>query len=456
MPNTITSTQPTLERPLPHYLDAEKSVIGSIIINNPALLKTLDKGLKPDDFYLPEHQRIFDAFLRLDEQHKAIDLVTLSDDLQKEGKLEAAGGMAYLAQLVDGVPAFTNVEHYAQIVREKALLRNLIHAAEAIQSQAFEASGSADEILDRAESWVFKLAEERIRAGFVSVKELVRDNFDRLERMVSEGKRVTGLPSGYQQLDNLTSGLQPSELLILAARPSMGKTALALNIAENVAVRLREPVAIFSLEMSKEALLLRMVAAHGHIDAHKFRTGRLSREDGRKLIEGLRDLAEAPLWIDDSAASTVLEMSAKARRLKKDKGLSLLIIDYMQLIAAHGRFSNRNEEVSFISRSLKALAKELKVPVLVLSQLTRAPEREERRPQLADLRESGAIEQDADVVLFIHRPNFYKTEESPEDRAKAELIIAKQRNGPTDRIHYVFLSSFVRFEEAAPESWSPE
>ncbi len=336
------------------------------------------------------------------------------------------------------------------------MLRGLIQAAEAIQLQAFEASESVDEILDRAESWVFKLADQRIRAGFVGVKELVRDNFDKLNRILTEGKRITGLSTGYRQLDNLTSGLQPSEIIILAARPSMGKTALALNIAENVVLRDEGPVAIFSLEMSKESFLLRLLASQARIDAHKFRTGHLSREDGRKMIESLRELAEARLWIDDSGANTVLEMSAKARRLKSDKGLSLLIIDYLQLISAHGRFGNRNEEVSYISRSLKGLAKELKVPVLVLSQLTRAPEREERRPQLADLRESGAIEQDADVVLFIHRPNVYKEGATPEERDESRIIVAKQRNGPTADVNFVFLHSYTRFEEAAPETWAPE
>jgi len=352
------------------------------------------------------------------------------------------------------VPRVSNVDHYARIVKEKAVLRNLIHTTHAIQQQTLEAEEDADAILDRAESSIFQLAEDRIRAGFVGVKELVRENFDRLERIFTEGHRITGLATGYQQLDNLTSGLQPSELIILAARPSIGKTALALNIAENVALNAKEPAAIFSLEMSKESLLLRLLASHARINAHKFRTGRLSRDDWRKMTESLGSLAEAPLWIDDSGSITVVEIGAKARRLKRDKGLSLVVVDYLQLVSARGRFGNRNEEVTSITRGLKGLAKELKVPLLVLSQLTRAPEREDRRPQLADLRESGAIEQDSDVVMFIHRPKAYSTEETPEERAKAEIIIAKQRNGPTDRVHFVFLSAFTRFEEAAPETWT--
>jgi len=449
------TTQVALERPLPHNLDAERSVLGAILLDNHVLNVAIEK-LRPEDFFLEQHRRVFQQMIALGEAQHAIDLVTLTDELYRHGELEAAGGAAYLAQLVDGVPRITNLEHYARIVKEKALLRSLIHSTHAIQQQALEADEDADVILDRAESSIFQLAEERVRAGFIGVKELVRENFDRLARIFTEGKRITGLPTGYQQLDNITSGLQPSELLILAARPSMGKTALALNIAENVALRSGDPVAIFSLEMSKESLLLRLLASHARIDAHKFRTGHLAREDWGKMTDSLGRLAEAPLWIDDSGSVTVVEMGAKTRRLKRDKGLSLVIVDYLQLVAARGRFSNRNEEVTSITRGLKGLAKELKVPVLVLSQLTRAPEREERRPQLADLRESGSIEQDADVVLFIYRPNIYKPDETPEERAKAEIIIAKQRNGPTDRINFVFLNTFTRFEEAAPEAWGPE
>src|SRR5712692_5719636 len=448
-------TEISLERPLPHNLDAERSVLGAILLDNHTLNVAVEK-LKPEDFFLDQHRRVFQQMIALGEMQQAIDLVTLTDQLHRSGELEAAGGAAYLAQLVDGVPRLSNVDYYARIVKEKSLLRGLVHATHAIQQEALEAEEDADAILDHAESSIFQLAEERVRAGFIGVKELVRDNFDRLSRLLTEGKRITGLATGYQQLDNLTAGLQPSEVIVLAGRPSMGKTALALNIAENVALRGGEPVAIFSLEMSRESLLLRLIAAHARIDAHRFRTGHLSRDDGRKMTQSLNQLAEAPLWIDDSGAATVVEMGAKTRRLKRDKGLSLVIVDYLQLLAARGRFSNRNEEVTSITRGLKGLAKELKVPVLVLSQLTRAPEREERRPQLADLRESGSIEQDADVVLFIYRPNIYKPDETPEERAKAEIIIAKQRNGPTDRINFVFLNTFTRFEEAAPEAWGPE
>jgi replicative DNA helicase len=445
----------SLERPLPNNLNAERSILGAILLDNHVLNTAIEK-LKTDDFFLDHHRRIFERMIHLGELQQPIDLVTLTEDLHRLGELEAAGGAAYLAQLIDGVPRISNVEHYARIVKEKAVLRSLIHTANAIQQRAFDADDEADAILDRAETDIFQLAEERIRAGLIGVKDLVRENFERLEKIFSEGRRITGLATGYSRLDNETAGLQPSELIILAARPSMGKTSLALNIAENVALRQGGAVAIFSLEMSKESLLLRLLASEARVDAHKFRTGHMSKEDWRRITESLSKMAEAPLWIDDSAAGTVMEMGAKARRLKREKGLALVIVDYLQLVAARGRFGNRNEEVSSISRSLKGLAKELKVPVLVLSQLTRAPEREERKPQLADLRESGAIEQDADVVLFIYRPNFYKTDMPDEDRAKADVIIAKQRNGPTGAVNFVFLSKHTRFEEAAPDSWEPE
>jgi replicative DNA helicase len=445
-----------LERPLPQYLEAERWILGAVINSNHLLLTLIEKGLKSEDFFLDQHKKIYEAMISLDEAHSPIDLLTLSEFLHRQGKIEAAGGAAYLAALGDGMPRIANVEHYVRIVKEKSLLRNIIHTADRIQQDALAGEDEADEVLDRAESLIFQLAEERVRAGFVGVKELVTESFERLHRILTEGRRITGLSTGYNELDKLTSGLQDSELIILAARPSMGKTALALNFAENIAVRSEEPraVGIFSLEMSKESLLLRMLAAVAQIDAHKFRTGHLGRQDWERMSQALQRLSDSPLWIDDSGSATVVEIGAKARRLKRDKGLSLIIVDYLQLISARGKFSNRNEEVSAISRGLKALAKELKVPVVVLSQLTRAPEREDRKPQLADLRESGAIEQDADVVMFIHRPNFYNKDLQEDERRKAELIIAKQRNGPTDKLNYIFLEKFTRFEEAAPESWA--
>jgi len=449
------ATDTAIERPLPHNLEAERSILGAVLLDNHALNAAVER-LRSEDFFLPQHRHIFERMVQLGEKQQAIDTITLMEDLVRSGNLEAAGGVAYLSQLADGLPRVTNVDHYARIVKEKAILRTLIYSAGVIQEQALAAGDDADVILDRAESTIFQIAEDRVKVGLIGVKDLVRDGFERLEKIFSEGRRITGLATGYAGLDNETAGLQPSELVILAARPSMGKTALALNIAENVALRQREPVAIFSLEMSKESLLLRLLASQARVDAHKFRTGHMNRDDWGKITASLAELGEAPIWIDDSASSTVLEMGAKARRLKRDRGLSLMVVDYLQLVVpTHtGRGTNRQEEVSSISRALKGLAKELKIPIVVLSQLTRAPEREDRKPQLADLRESGAIEQDADVVLFINRPNFYKTDIPEEERAKAELIIAKQRNGPTGLLNFVFLSRHTRFEEAAPDAWS--
>jgi replicative DNA helicase len=443
----------TLERPLPQNLDAERSILGAILLDNHALNAAIE-NIKPEDFFLEQHRRVFNQMIALGEAQQAIDLVTLTESLHRVGELESSGGAPYLASLADGMPRVSNVEHYARIVREKALLRNLIHATQNIQQRALEGEDGADAILDGAESSIFAIAEDRIKAGLIPIKDIVRDNFERLEKIFREGKSITGVSTGYTELDKLLSGFQNSELLILAARPSQGKTALALNLAENIAIRSQLPVAVFSLEMSKESLLQRLVASVAQIDAHKFRTGHLSREDWRKMTEALGQISSAPLWIDDAGSTSVLEIGAKARRLKRDKGLSLLIVDYLQLITGRGRFNNRQEEVSSISRGLKGLAKELQIPVLVLSQLTRAPEREERGPQLSDLRESGAIEQDADVVMFIYRPHWAKLDSSPEERDQAEIQVAKQRNGPTDKVRFVFRSRLTRFEEAAPDAFS--
>src|SRR5271155_1095868 len=449
----MATAQTTLEKPLPNNLDAERSVLGAILLDNNALNAAIE-NLRPEDFFLDQHRRVFTQMISLGEAQQAIDLITLTEELHRRGDLEAAGGAPYLASLADGMPKVSNIEHYARIVKEKAMLRNLIHTTHNIQQRAFEGEDGADMILDNAESSIFLLAEARVKAGLIPVKDIVRDNFERLEKIFREGKSITGIPTGYVELDKLLSGLQASELLILAARPSQGKTALALNLAENIAIRGGQPVAFFSLEMSKESLLQRLVAAVAQIDAHKFRTGHLNKDDWRRMTEALGIISSAPLWIDDAGSISVLEIGAKARRLKREKGLSLLIVDYLQLITARGRFGNRQEEVSSISRALKGLAKELQIPVLVLSQLTRAPERDERGPQLSDLRESGAIEQDADVVMFIYRPHFFKVGAAPEERDQTDLLIAKQRNGPTDKVRFVFRSRLTRFEEAAPDAFS--
>src|SRR3989454_11743967 len=354
----------TLEKPLPNNLDAERSVLGAILLDNNALNPAIEH-LRPDDFFMDQHKRVFTQMIALGESQQAIDLVTLTEELNRKGDLEASGGAPYLASLADGMPKVSNIEHYARIVKEKAILRNLIHTTHNIQQRAFEGEDGADAILDNAESSIFALAEDRVRVGLLPIKDIVRDNFERLEKIFREGKSITGVSTGYMELDKLLSGLQPSELLILAARPSQGKTALALNFAENISIRAGMPVAFFSLEMSKESLLQRLVASVAQIDAHKFRSGHLSREDWRRMTEALGTISSAPLWIDDAGSTSVLEIGAKARRLKREKGLSLVVVDYLQLITARGRFGNRQEEVSSISRGLKGLAKELQLPVLV-------------------------------------------------------------------------------------------
>src|SRR5256884_4744932 len=446
-------TDTTLERPLPSNLDAERSILGAILLDTHAL-NTAIENVRPEDFFLDQHRRVYVQMIALGESQQAIDLITLTEELHRRGELEASGGAPYLSALADGMPRVSNVEHYARIVKEKALLRNLIHATHNIQQRALEGEDGADMILDNAESSIFALAEDRVKAGLIPIKDIVRDNFERLERIFREGKSITGIATGYTELDKLLSGLQNSELLILAARPSQGKTALALNLAENIAIRGGRPVAVFSLEMSKESLLQRLVASVAQGDAHKFRSGHLNREDWRRMTEALGTSASAPLWIDDAGSTSVLAIGAKARRLKRDKGLSLLVVDYLQLITGRGRFNSRQEEVASISRGLKGLAKEPQIPVPVLSQLTRRRETEERRPQLSDLRERGAIEQAADVVMFIYRPHFFKAGATPEEREETELRIAKQRNGPTDMVKFVFRSRFTRFEEAAPDAFS--
>src|SRR6201984_67396 len=364
----MATASPALEKPLPNNLDAERSVLGAILLDNHALNAAIE-NLRPEDFFLDQHRRVFTQMISLGEAQQAIDLVTLTEELHRRGDLEAAGGAPYRASLAERMPRVSNVEHYARIVKEKAMLRNLIHTTHSIQQRAFEGEDGADAILDGAESSIFAIAEDRVKAGLVPVKDIVRDNFERLEKIFREGKSVTGISTGYTELDKLLSGFQNSELLILAARPSQGKTALALNLAENISIRGGMPVAVFRLEMSKESLLQRMVASVAQVDAHKFRSGHLSREDWRRMTEALGTISSAPLWVDDAGSTSVLEIGAKARRLKRDKGLSLVIVDYLQLITARGRFSSRQEEVASISRGLKGLAKELQIPVLVLSQL---------------------------------------------------------------------------------------
>jgi len=439
------------ERTLPHNLEAERSVLGAILIHNDAFnsaVEVIDAG----DFFRDAHRRIFDRMVRLQERGDAIDLVTLKEELSRTGELDEVGGPAYISALVDGVPRSTNVEHYARIIKEKSTLRNLIYSANKILANAYDAEEEADTILDQAESAIFAIADKKIRDGFVSLKDLAETSLDTIEKLASRKELVTGVPTGFTDLDELTSGLQPSDIVIVAARPSMGKTSLVLNMAQHVGTKTDMTVGIFSLEMSKEQLFLRMLTGEARIDAHRLRGGFLGERDWGKLSQALGTLSEAKIFIDDTPSIGVLEMRAKCRRLQAEHGLNMVIIDYVQLMQGRGRFENRTLEVASISRSLKGLAKELRVPIVVLSQLSRASEqRSDHRPQLSDLRESGALEQDADVVIFIYREDQYADKNAPPTEAAgtAELIIAKQRNGPTGVVKLAFIREFTRFENLA-------
>jgi replicative DNA helicase len=438
------------ERTLPHNLEAEKSVLGAILIHNEAFNHAAE-FIDSRDFFRDAHRRIFDKMVALSERGNAIDFITLKEELSRSGDLEEVGGPAYIASLVDGVPRSANVEYYAKIVKEKSTLRSLIHSANKILSDAYEGEDEPDLLLDEAERAIFAIAENRIRAGFVPLRDLVQSSFATIERLQQNKGAVTGVPTGFHDLDEMTTGLQPGDLVVVAARPSMGKTSLCLNIAQHVGTATDMTVGLFSLEMSKEQLFMRLLTAEARIDAHRFRSGHLTEKDYGKLSHALGTLAEARVFIDDAASIGVLEMRAKARRLKSEHGLDLLIIDYLQLMQGRGRFESRQQEVSTISRSLKGLAKELSVPIIALSQLSRAPEgRTDHRPQLSDLRESGAIEQDADVVMFIYRPEVYEKEETkPEEQGIAEIIVGKQRNGPIGTVKLSFLSQYTRFENYA-------
>src|SRR3989441_1983158 len=438
------STQ-TLERALPHNIDAERSVLGAVLVNNENYYRVLE-NLRPEDFYLDGHRAIFRKMVDLIERSRVIDLITIQEELVRGSQLESAGGISYLASLLDGIPHLVNIDHYIEFIREKSLLRQMVNEAHKVMAECFDQAEPAEEILDRAEQALFSLSEKRIKSGFVSVRDLELTTTRLIEKLYSEREMITGVASGFRDLDRMTSGLQPSDLVILAARPSMGKTALCLNIAQYVALHKNLPVGMFSLEMSKEQLLMRMLCSESRVDAHKVRTGYLGKDDFRKLIDALGRTTQAPMYIDDSSTLTVMEMRAKCRRLKAERGLSVVVIDYLQLMSGYGRVENRTQEISGISRRLKALAKELNVPVIALSQLSRAPEQRQgdHKPQLSDLRESGSIEQDADLVMFIYREELYKP--SDENAGLAELIIAKQRNGPTGIVKLAFLREFTRFE----------
>jgi replicative DNA helicase len=432
-------------------VEAERSILGAILLDNFAYNQAAEH-LKPEDFSLDSHRRIYTRMVDLAESSRPIDMITLVEELDRRKELEAIGDVGYVSGLLDGVPDRPSIEHYIKIVRDKALLRGLIHVANAAIARASDQSDLAEEVLNDAEAAIMQLSEKRIGRGFLGVQEIVKESFGSVDALLQRGQRITGLATHYTDLDEMTSGFQRADLVIIAGRPSMGKTAFAMNIAENAAIEDQKVVGMFSLEMSREALLLRLLCSRARVDSHKMRTGSLWRDDMTKVVRAMDELAHAPIFIDDTPGIVLSEMRAKARRLKQSQGkLDLLIVDYLQLMSGGGkRFENRTQEVSAISRGLKGLAKELSVPVIALSQLSRAPESRggDHRPQLADLRESGSIEQDADVVAFIFREEVYK-QDDPDLQGKAELIIAKQRNGPTGKVKLAFIKNSTRFESLA-------
>jgi replicative DNA helicase len=433
------------EKGLPHNLDAERSVLGALILDNESIYQILD-SLSAEDFYAENHKILYERITELITSSQAVDLVMLREDLTKTRQLDQVGGITYVASLIDSVPTARNIRHYAQIIKEKAVLRRLIQAGYGIIDSCYKQEDETDEILNRAERSIFSIAEDRIQTGFQPIKNLIDDAFNRITYLQEHPGELTGLSTGFKDLDDLTSGFQASDLIIIAGRPSMGKTALALNIALHIGAALKKTVGIFSLEMSREQLMLRLLCTEARLNSHHLRTGGFSRKEWSDLLRTMTLLSDAKVFIDDSSSLTPMDMGAKARRLKAEHGLDLIIVDYLQMMRMKGRWDNRQQEITAISRSLKELAKELHVPVIALSQLHRGPEQrgQEHEPRLSDLRESGAIEQDADLVLFIYREEFYKP--TDENRGLAEIIIGKQRNGPTGKVELVFFKEFTRFE----------
>ncbi|MBI2082630.1 MAG: replicative DNA helicase [Deltaproteobacteria bacterium] len=433
----------------PQNLEAEQSVLGGIMIDNEAIHRVVEI-VTPDDFYRETHRKVFRCMLELSEEGEPIDLITVCERMRGEGTLEDAGGAAFLSMLVDSIPTAANIESYARIIREKSILRKLVQKATEIVTKGYSLTGNIEEYLDNAEKEIFEIAQRRVRQSFFPIKDIVKESFRTIEQLYEKKELITGVPTGFLELDRLTAGLQRSDLIVVAGRPSMGKTAFAICVAAHAAVIRKIPSAIFSLEMSKEQLVQRMLCMEGRIDGSRLRGGFLSETDWPKLTRAAGTLSEAPLFIDDSPAISVLEMRAKARRLLKEHGLGLIVVDYLQLIRGVGFKESREREISDISRSLKALAKELNVPVIAISQLNRMVEsRKPPIPIMADLRESGAIEQDADLIMFLYREEVYDRETV--NKGIAEVIIGKQRNGPIGSAKLAFLTQFTRFENLAKE-----
>ncbi len=440
----------SLHKVPPQNLEAEQSVLGGILLDDMAL-STVQEVLAQEDFYSDAHRKIFAAAVELSNRNEPCDLITLSNILKDQKQMEKVGGTAYLASLVDNVASAANIAYYAKIIKEKSVLRSLIGSATEILNNSYDASMDVDQILDEAEHAIFEISENKIRPSFYPIRDIIKDSFKTIERLFEKKELITGVATGFDKLDEMTSGFQRSDLIIIAGRPSMGKTAFALNIAQFAALEMGVPVAIFSLEMAREQLAMRMLAGEARVNSQRLRKGFLGETDWPKLTTAAGRLSDAPIYIDDTPGITVIQMKAKSRRLKADKGLGLIVLDYLQLMKGSSAYSNsREQEISEISRSLKGLAKELNLPVIALSQLNRKVEdRPNRKPQMADLRESGAIEQDADVIAFIYRDEVYNTSEDNPEKGIAEIIIGKQRNGPTGVVKLAFQKDYTRFENLA-------
>ncbi|RQD76709.1 MAG: replicative DNA helicase [Candidatus Syntrophonatronum acetioxidans] len=443
-----------LDKTPPHSLEAEESVLGSMLMEREAII-TASQILTPQDFYREINKKMYSCMLDLFEKGEPVDLVTLCEELRQKNELEAAGGPSHLTRIVDSVPTAANIATYSHIVKEKAVLRQLIQVCGNIVSKCYQGAGEIEEILDEAERMIFQITSRGSPVSYMPIKDILMKTFENIEYLYEHKRGITGVPSGFADLDNITSGFQKSDLAIVAARPGMGKTTLALNMLQHIGTKEKQPAAFFSLEMSKEQLVMRMLCAQANIDAHRLRRGFLTGEDWPKLTRAVGPLAEAPIFIDDTPALSVMEMRAKARRLKAEHGLSIIFVDYLQLMRGLGQPESRQQEISAISRSLKALAKELDVPVVALSQLSRAVEsRNDKRPILSDLLESGGIEANADVVMFIYRDDYYNKDS--DDKNMAEIIVAKQRNGPVDTINLRFKGAFTRFQNMVSDKREEE